>query len=239
METLELIINAIGALLIPLALFYLGKYYTDAKERKDQALQESEQISKYITMLASDSKTETMLALLSLNHLKENGKMSEELVSSVQYFLDNNDPVIASKAALLLGEQDQLVNLNSEEKRLVYNVLLPLEVYFKRTGSLFKTWISKEPKNPDIAIEQYLHEANTSLQSILLENLEHLPESLHESANQLINHLNAWLIEYDELRPKGKRKLEPAFVFVGPKGYGYPREAEQKFLDHLNSLRSR
>lgn len=58
-----------------------------------------------------------------------------------------------------------------------------------------------------------------------------IPAELQDDAMKLIEHYDAWSEEYVRLRPGGVRDPNVPYVFVGPKGFPFPVEAEKNFLN--------
>ena len=57
-------------------------------------------------------------------------------------------------------------------------------------------------------------------------------------ATALIEHYDAWLEEFEDKRRSEKPDLQTKFIFVGPKGYGFPRAAEEAFVAKFHDLRA-
>ncbi|MFH0896005.1 MAG: hypothetical protein V2A54_16350 [Bacteroidota bacterium] len=74
-----------------------------------------------------------------------------------------------------------------------------------------------------------LKEGNEAIRNLLLEKAYLIPIELLKDANELIKHYDVWLEEFDKLRGNVKPDLNHEFVFVGPKGFPFPKDAEAKF----------
>ncbi|MCK4663566.1 MAG: hypothetical protein KAT68_11915 [Bacteroidales bacterium] len=236
LEFAKLVVELIGAILLPIALIFLTRWFTLKKEKSDNAIRESDQISKYIKLLASPNKKETLLALLSLTNLKESGHLSEDLMASVNLLATDKDPSVAAKAKILLSKDLKLMKINFEDRRLISELLLPLKVHFDRTRQIFKLWIKNTPSQPNEEIEEAIKESNNAVKNILFENWHLIPIDLIDDASSLTAHYDAWLEEYVRLRPDGKRLSEPTYVFVGHKGVGFPQESEERFIERYKSI---
>ena len=55
---------------------------------------------------------------------------------------------------------------------------------------------------------------------------------------QLIEHYDAWLQKYDDVRVTHRVPGDPEFVFTGPDGYPFPRHAEELFKQQFKSLQA-
>jgi len=51
------------------------------------------------------------------------------------------------------------------------------------------------------------------------------------------HHYDAWLEEFHKQRESQKPDLSTKFVFVGPKGYGFPHASETAFRDRFHAFR--
>mgnify|MGYP000984665018 CR=1 FL=1 len=57
-------------------------------------------------------------------------------------------------------------------------------------------------------------------------------------AADFVEHYDAWLEEFDRWRVEKEQGVDdPTFIFVGPSGYSFPREAKRRFRERLDSLR--
>jgi hypothetical protein len=53
-----------------------------------------------------------------------------------------------------------------------------------------------------------------------------------------VEHYDAWLEEFDRWRQeKESGEKEPDFIFVGPSGHPFPRQAERRFRERFEVLR--
>jgi hypothetical protein len=62
---------------------------------------------------------------------------------------------------------------------------------------------------------------------------------LTADARKLIEHYDRWLEEYEKLRGGATPDTTTAFVFVGPEGFPFPREAERRFRERASDLEGR
>lgn len=65
-----------------------------------------------------------------------------------------------------------------------------------------------------------------------------VPGELEEDSRRLIEHYDRWAEEYDRLRVRQQNSAEP-FVFVGPSGFPFPRDAEVRIRARAAELRAR
>ena len=76
---------------------------------------------------------------------------------------------------------------------------------------------------------EVLYKGNVAVRDLLLANGHLIPDELRDISGRLVEHYDMWLEEYDRVR--GSKALAPdePFVFVGPKGYPFPSEANELF----------
>ena len=235
-EVAKLVIELVGAILLPIALVLLTRWFTLRKEKADIAKWESDQLFKYIEKLASPNKKEKELSILSLTHLKASGHLSKNLMEAVNSIASDKDPTVAAKAEMLLREDSTLENLSLNNRRLVAELLLPLKIHMDRTGRLFRQWKVKAPAKPNEEIEDAIRDSNLAAKVALSDNWHLIPPELTDDAKALIDHFDAWLEEYEAVRPGGKRLPKPTYVFVGPKGVPFPTQSEKRFRELYKSI---
>jgi len=102
-----------------------------------------------------------------------------------------------------------------------------------RTRRAFKRYKSK-----NIFLEaQVLKNGNETIRNLLLEKAYLIPGDLIEDANQLIEHYDVWLEEFYKERELKNPDIGGKFVFAGPQGYIFPKEAEDNFKNKYHQLR--
>jgi hypothetical protein len=101
----------------------------------------------------------------------------------------------------------------------------PMAIQLDRTRRAFERWGSK-----NLYLEaRVVREGNIAVRDMLLANGHLIPPHLIESAGALIEHYDRWLEEFERVRAATNPADDQAFVFVGPAGFPFPREAEEKF----------
>jgi hypothetical protein len=225
LELFKLIATIGGTILIPLVLLILGQNFTKMKERSERSQKEAEQLAKVIEHLSSENAEKRKLALLILIHLQKNDKFPRYLMDGVKSIAAKDNPEIAAYAMLASGD------LWTEKDFGLYSeVLLPLKIHLDRSRVSFKMWVGKPLKEPNETIENMIRESNLFICNLLRVKWHLLPEAYQEDAMALIEHYEAWLEEYDRVRPGGVRDPGIPYVFVGPRGKPFPVEAETRFL---------
>ena len=235
-EGLNLLVDALSALLIPVVLFFLGQWYLRSKERNETALRDAEQLRAFLEHLSSDSKERRKLALLALTHMQNGGLFPMALLQAVESIAALDDPEIAAVARLALGRTRPQENLSPDERALLFELLLPLKVHFERSRLAFKAWVQNPPTRPNIEIEDAIKASNSVIHKILTTKWHLIPADFQEDALRLIEHYDAWSAEYDRLRPGGVRDPNVPYVFVGPQGFPFPAKAEQHFLEKYEKM---
>jgi hypothetical protein len=103
-----------------------------------------------------------------------------------------------------------------------------------RTRRAFQRW---EANNLYLEFE-VIRKGNTTVRDLLLTKAHLIPDELRDVSSRLVEHYDRWLEEYDRVR--GTRNPQPneKFVFVGPKGYPFPPDADSLFNAAFRRLRS-
>lgn len=109
----------------------------------------------------------------------------------------------------------------------------PAKMQLGRTKRAFKRW----NKRNDHIEANIVRESNRKIRDLLLDKGHYLPGTLMDPAQQLIEHFDAWLEKFEELRVKNKDSGVD-FVFVGPDGYPFPREAEDRIVSYAQQLQT-
>jgi hypothetical protein len=110
----------------------------------------------------------------------------------------------------------------------------PLQMQFERTKRAFRRWDGK-----NLYLEgKIVCDANQTIQGLLLTKGHLIPPYLMNDAAKLVEHFDAWLEAYDRIRGESAVGTQPDFVFVGPQGYPFPKDAEQAFKAEFQKLQS-
>jgi hypothetical protein len=113
-------------------------------------------------------------------------------------------------------------------------VLGPVAMHLMRTKRAFERWNSQQ-----LFMEiEVIGNSNRTIRDLLLANGHLIPGELLDHASRLVEHYDAWLEEFEEKRRSEKPDLRATFVFAGPKGYPFPRDAERAFIEKFEGLRS-
>ncbi len=111
--------------------------------------------------------------------------------------------------------------------------LAPLIVKLDRTKSAFARWTGK-----NLSLEsETIREGNSEARRLLMTKAHLVPAQLENDSRRLIEHYDRWAEEYDRIRVRQKNSEEP-FVFVGPDGFPFPSDAEERFRARAMELRA-
>ena len=111
------------------------------------------------------------------------------------------------------------------KEQSVSKLLGPMYIQLDRTKRAFDRW-STQNLYLEAAI---VRTANTEIRDLLLSNAHLIPSELLGAAGDLIEHYDRWLEEFEKKRAAETPDLKTTFIFVGPQGYPFPKEAEQQF----------
>jgi hypothetical protein len=128
--------------------------------------------------------------------------------------------------------QETLRSRRTWQERSLAEVLGPVAIQLDRTRRAFERW-----KAHNTYLEtKVIREGNLAIRDTLLQRAHLLPAELLPHAGLLIEHYDRWLEEFDRVRGPEAPALDAPFVFVGPAGYPFPREAEQRFREAYQRL---
>jgi hypothetical protein len=116
----------------------------------------------------------------------------------------------------------------------VAQLLGPMTIQLDRTSRAFKRYTGKNT----FLEAMVLREGNLAIRDLLLSKAHLVPPDLLGDAGCLVEHYDRWLEKFDEVRGEKSPKLSEEFVFVGPDGYAFPREAEARFRERYLALRT-
>jgi hypothetical protein len=115
----------------------------------------------------------------------------------------------------------------ARKEQILAELLSPMVMQLDRTEQAFKRWHSQ-----NLYLEaKIIKEGNLFIRDLLLAKPHLIPPDLMADAHRLVTHYDRWLEEYNRLREGPEPDLGETFVFVGPKGYPFPRSSAQRFKD--------
>lgn len=123
----------------------------------------------------------------------------------------------------------------NERRRLyleqaLFELYGPMKMQLLRTKRAFDRWKERN----DYIEAQVVLAGNTAVRDLLLAKGHLLESDMVDYAQKLIEHYDAWLEEY--ARQRGNDGEGSDFIFVGPKGFGFPHEAEKQLVSRGNRL---
>lgn len=118
------------------------------------------------------------------------------------------------------------------KEQALSELLGPVVMQLDRTKRAFRRW---EAHNLYVETT-IIREGNQTVRDLLLAKGHLIPQDLLPDAGRLIEHYDRWLEEYDRVRSGDEPQLNAPFVFVGPEGYPFPVDAEQRFRGRFHQL---
>lgn len=229
LQVIESIFTIIGIILIPLVILIVGEMFRRQRETSDSAQRDTDRVALLLRSLGSDSSRERLLAMHVIKHLRDTDRFPEDLLSPITFTAFSDRPDIAAAAQMVLGDDIKEIPATV----VLTELLAPLKVNFERSEQSFRRW-----HKLDIFEEEIIHNSNLFARDILLSKAHMIPTELLLEASLLVDHYNAWLEEYDRVRPNGIRDPKEPFVFVGvpPINKPFPRKESLKFIARFNEL---
>jgi hypothetical protein len=120
------------------------------------------------------------------------------------------------------------------KERAVAELLGPLYLQFDRTKRAFDVYTAANT----FLEAKVLRDGNLVIRDLLLAKTHLIPPDLLGDAGDLVEHYDRWLEEFERVRNEKRPDLTTPFVFVGPKGYLFPRNAETKFREAFKEMRN-
>jgi hypothetical protein len=118
------------------------------------------------------------------------------------------------------------------KQQALAELLGPLQMQFERSARAFHRWDKK-----NLYLEgKVVRDSNQTILALLLTKGHLIPPNLMNDAAQLVEHYDAWLEAYERIRGETSVGTQPDFVFVGPQGYQFPKEAEKHFKAEFQKL---
>lgn len=108
----------------------------------------------------------------------------------------------------------------------------PMNFQFARTKLAFSRYSGKN----EYLEAKILKDGNEKIKNLILEKSYLIPPDLMEYGNKLVAHYDVWLEEYSKFREAENPTELKEFIFAGPNGFPFPRDAEQKFKEKYADL---
>jgi hypothetical protein len=101
-----------------------------------------------------------------------------------------------------------------------------------RTKRAFDRWTDKSP----FIEKKIIGEGNKTIRDLLLGKGHLIPPNLLNDAGRLVEHYDRWLEEFEKKRLAENPDLETRFIFVGPAGFPFPTDSDERFRQAFQSL---
>lgn len=137
-------------------------------------------------------------------------------------FLAKRNAQINEAIRLQYAELQRQANAKGEWKeRCISEFLGPAFIQLDRTERAFARWRKK-----NVFLEsKVIREGNVFLRDLILTKPHFVPPDLLDDVGTLVEHYDRWLEEFETVRSEHDSSPDTPFVFVGPQGYPFPREA--------------
>lgn len=127
-----------------------------------------------------------------------------------------------------------ILSVRGWKQQSLSELLGPLVMHFERTMSAYKRWDGK-----NLFLEaQIVRQGNQTIRDTLLAKGHLIPPHLIPHATKLVVHYDVWMEAFDRIRGQTSPAADTHFVFAGPAGYPFPREAEAAFKAEFTRLQS-
>ena len=112
-------------------------------------------------------------------------------------------------------------------KQKSYEELLsPLVLQFERSKNSYTRYLT----NNHFLHAQTLMKANSEILRLLMEKAFLIPDTLHDDSMKIIDHLDVWMVQYEQLVKELEPKANDKFIFYRPaESIEFPKKAEQNF----------
>lgn len=138
-------------------------------------------------------------------------------------------------AEVKLGFEREILTIRSGREwreKVLAELLGPMIMQLDRTRRAFDRWKSK-----NVYLEtKVIREGNLTIRDLVLTKGHLIPPDLLVDAGRLAEHYDRWLEEFEQVRGGTEPALDQPFVFVGPKGFPFPSDAERRFTERFNTL---
>lgn len=137
-------------------------------------------------------------------------------------------------SAEVAREFERLQSQDEWRQRSLAELFGPIVIQLERTRRALRRWNKHSP----YLEARIVKTGNEKVLEILLTRGDLIPADLMSDAAEFIEHCDAWLEEFDRWRAQKEAGADdPTFIFMGPSGHPFPREAERRFRERLDSLR--
>ena len=134
--------------------------------------------------------------------------------------------------AYVTRKKEETESRHAWKEEAVQHLLGPMTIQLDRTKRAFGRWNEKK-----LYLElKVVREANLAVRDLLLGKPHLIPPDLRSDAGDLVQHYDVWLEEFEKLRGGDEPDLTSEFVYAGPAGYPFPKEAEKRLVERYEKL---
>jgi hypothetical protein len=155
--------------------------------------------------------------------------------SAIAYYFHKREQQVNSEIKREFDRISQILNTDFEWKRQTTELLGQVYIHLSRTRIAMDNTYSKLQAYDPIFEDEVIYHSNKVIRDILIANGHHLPPELLDEASKLIEHYDAWLVEYHKIR-KINHDTATIQIYVGPMGFAFPSEAEGKFKEKYQGM---
>lgn len=171
-----------------------------------------EEISKLI--IASMFSSAVAAAIISLIFKRKTERIANEIKNQFE--------------VLLLTQKSN----HAWNEKAVSELFGPIVFQFARTKLAFDRY---EGSNEYLETK-VLKDGNEKIKNLILEKSYLIPPDLMDDGNELVKHYDIWLEEFSKFRETENPAEIKKFIFAGPKGFAFPKKAEEKFKEKYAEL---
>jgi Zn-dependent M32 family carboxypeptidase len=168
----------------------------------------AEIVTSIITMILSSGIAATIVSIISI-------KRTKQIEENIREASEKNI--------------EEFKSTREKKEEMLSELIGPVVMHLHRTSRAFNRY---KEKNEFLEAE-VLYKGNLAIRDILLDKGYLLDKKMIKHAIDLIEHYDAWMEEFE------RHKFDVVeFVFAGPRGYPFPRNAEKAFINACESLKS-
>ncbi|WP_125723103.1 hypothetical protein [Flavobacterium ustbae] len=157
------------------------------------------------------------------------------LTSGIVYYFHKKTERTNAEIRHEFDRMAKIQNTDFEWQKQTTELLGQVYIHLNRTRLAFVNTYSKLKKYNAHFEDEIMYVSNKKIRDILLENGHHLPPELLGEASKLIEHYDAWLIKYNDMRKVNKDEVT-IHVYVGPDGFKFPEKAEGMFKEKYEEM---
>jgi hypothetical protein len=162
------------------------------------------------------------------------GVVSVVLTFVLRFLFDRRLTTVSEEIKSQFEQQTLVYRSNRAwREQSAADLLGPVYMQLDRSRRAFGRWVERN----DFLEGKVVKDANTQIRDLLLAKGNLLPAHLVEHAGDLIEHYDRWLEEYALKREGPETDIDTSPVYVGPKGYPFPDDAEKAFKETFHRMR--